>query len=109
MGFGRPDGDDAKDGIGLRQFELDVVFLLRKVIEVEARDVQPIQFDDQFGFVIVVAAVIEEMLFPRDAEPRNLIDFRHGVIHEVIGFLLGFLPFRGHELPCPIQGGHQQS
>ncbi len=105
--FFRADRENAQNGIGLRQFELDFVFRHAELVQLESVDVEAIQGDDQLRTVEVKAAMGQEMAFPAYAEARNPIDLRFRVFRQFVCFLLGLLPFGGHELPRPIQRGDQ--
>jgi hypothetical protein len=47
------DGEDAQNRIGLGEFHHDIVLFFEKVVELEAIDIEMVEADDEFAFVVI--------------------------------------------------------
>jgi hypothetical protein len=66
------DREDAQNRIGLGELHHDVVLFFEKVVELEAIDIEMVEADDEFAFVVVKGAMGKKCSRPSSMKPGIL-------------------------------------
>jgi hypothetical protein len=100
--------EDAQNRIGLGELHHDVVLFFEKMVELEAIDIEMVEADDEFAFVVVIRAMGQEMLAAFIDEARDLVDLLAGISGEFVGSFHRFGPFfGGHITAGSVDRGDQ--